>query len=635
MATKTIKTETRTTNINNGTIGTAGVTYKVYYDYDRNEYYLYYKYYCVINRAISCNFECETAYYIKTASGTTVANMPFDTNIYYSNGVGNFTLAENTILLSDKYAPSNNYVIDVRFIVGGGWVDSSLILTASGISIGQDVTTPIISMSFDAITPTSCKVNWSSNIALKSLTGKIGSYSFYSGTFTSAAKGGSFNVTKLKAQTTYSVTCLGVRWNHIVSGSKSVNMTTTALPTISTTPSMNIGSNITMSISKTFPLATTLRMIFTNTTNSKTYTKDTTLNANTSSVTVDLASVAPNLYSLSSNVKTLSVSAHIRLSGTDYNNTAYTVTSTSKTGTATVVNSNPTFSNFTYGQSDTTISGVLGSTTHAPNGCGNLNMQISTSNKGVAKNSATMARYDYEIRDFGYNGADAGDGLLIRNGTLPYYADATVSADIGTLKVSMTVPHTLRVSIRAVDSRGFTSGWVSKNYVLIPYEKPTGTFNVHRVNNFEQEIVWDFESYCYLLPIGGTNKNTSYTAKVRVYDIAANTWTEYTNISNLVTASTTTYYKKVTNLITDINRIYDLPREKYYKIEFTLSDSLYSTVYTFDISAGISILGIHDDGHVTVGVQPDFNNDCLLQIGSDASLNVDIDSLKAKIDALF
>lgn len=640
---KIIKESNVSDSRNSGYVCSCSALAQVYYNYDVNKYYLRLK----TSAVGSTNYNYALRYgYNMFANNNSILSVQYPQTEVSKNGAFTTTFSDVTYdltsvqdMMTGKYiTPSNiSGSANIMYLnVANPQTGNPISASASvqNVSLTADKTAPTITI---AATPshTSASIKWTSDIALKSLTGKIGSYTFYTGTFSAGTKSGTFTISKLKPQTTYSVTCTGVRWNHTVSGSKSVNMTTTALPTISTTPSLNIGSNITMSMSKTFPLATTLRMIFTNTTNSNTYTKDTTLNANTSSVTIDLASVAPNLYSLSSNVKTLSVSAHIRSSGTDYNNTAYTVTSTSKTGTATVVNSNPTFSNFTYGQSDTTISGVLGSTTHAPNGCGNLNMQISTSNKGVAKNSATMARYDYEIRDFGYNGADAGDGLLIRNGTLPYYADATVSADIGTLKVSMTVPHTLRVSIRAVDSRGFTSGWVSKNYVLIPYEKPTGTFNVHRVNNFEQEIVWDFESYCYLLPMGGTNKNTSYTAKVRVYDIAANTWTEYTNISNLVTASTTTYYKKVTNLITDINRIYDLPREKYYKIEFTLSDSLYSTVYTFDISAGISILGIHDDGHVTVGVQPDFNDDCLLQIGSDASLNVDIDSLKAKIDALF
>lgn len=635
MATTTIKSETRTVNINNGNNGTASVTYRVYYDYDVNKYYLYYKYYCVINRAGNHSFECETAYYIRTTSGSTIANMPFGTSIYYTSGIGNFTLKEQTICLSDSWSPSNNYVIDVRFIVGGQWVDDVIVLVTSGISIGQNNTAPVISLTFDAITPTSCRVNWSSNISLKSLTGKIGSYSFYSGTFSSGAKGGNFTISKLKPQATYSVTCAGVRYNHTVSGSKSANVTTTSLPIVSTAPSMNIGSNITMSVSKTFSLATTLRMVFTNTSTKATYTKDTTLNANTSSVSVDLASVASNLYSLSYNVKSLSVSAHVLISGTDYNNVAYTVTSAAKTGTASVVNSNPTFSNYTYGQSDTAISGVLGSTVYAPNGCGDLNIQISTANKGVSKNSATMARYDYEIRDFGYNGADAGDGLLIKNGTFPYYADATVSAKIGALKVSMTVPHTLRISIRAVDSRGFTSSWVSKNYILLPYEKPNGAFNVHRVNNFEQEIVWNFESYCYLLPIGETNKNTSYTVKTRIYDVVAGTWTAYTNLSDLVTASTTTYFKKVINTTTEKNHIYDLPREKEYRIEFTLSDSLYSTVYTFDVNPGISIFGIHDDGHVTIGVLPDFDDPCLLQINSDASVSVDTTNLKSKVDALF
>lgn len=618
--------------LDSGQMGETSLYFKAYYDYNLNKYYatvrLYHNYtdsgsmyktrcLCVARLFYGSKYFINYSKDYTPTQGGQINEVNTTVDLQY-DGKSTIDLKVNLLLtfpnVSVVGSDGNKRAIGVTY--------ENEYQTNQPIKLVPDNTAPTISTT---VTPshTSASLKWNSDIALKQMTAKIGNTTLYTGNFSSGTKSGTISLSKLMPNKTYTITLTGTRWNHTVAKSINVNVTTTSLPTVSSTVNFNIGSNLAVTLSKTFPLTTTLRVVV----GGNNY--NVSVPANTQAVTFSGSSYAETFYELSKDSKTLDVKAFVYYVGTNYLNASETVTGTSKTGTAAVVNSNPLFSAYAYGQSETAISDVLGTTTYAPNGYGNLNVFISVANKAVAKNHASILRYDYEIRD----GSDT--GTIVKNGTLPYYSDASVSANMGAIEINMNAARALYIRIRAVDSRGFVTEWVSKVYTIIPYEKPSATIDVHRLNNFEQEIVWSIDSYCYLLPVNKVNKNASYTIKTRVYDVEAGTWTAYTNVTNLITASTSTYLKRVTNVIDESTHLYALSREKHYRIEFTLSDSLYSTVYTFDINPGISIFGIHDDGHVTIGVLPDFDDPCLLQINSDVSVSVDTTNLKSKVDALF
>ncbi len=75
---------------------------------------------------------------------------------------------------------------------------------------------------------------------------------------------------------------------------------------------------------------------------------------------------------------------------TTVNSTSYT---NYKDFTFTVTNSNPTFSNFTYQDTNTTITNLTGNNQILVKGYSNPKVFITTANKATAKNSATMKNY--------------------------------------------------------------------------------------------------------------------------------------------------------------------------------------------------------------------------------------------------
>ena len=111
---------------------------------------------------------------------------------------------------------------------------------------------------------------------------------------------------------------------------------------------------------------------------------------NVGTVTGTSKSVTPtasNIYSLIPNDNSIKLRYVLT---TTANGTSYTNT---KDCTFKVTNSNPTFSDFTYQDTNATTIALTGNNQIIVNNYSNLKAIISTANKAVAKNSATMKRY--------------------------------------------------------------------------------------------------------------------------------------------------------------------------------------------------------------------------------------------------
>lgn len=145
---------------------------------------------------------------------------------------------------------------------------------------------------------------------------------------------------------------------------------------------------------------------------------------------------------------------------TTYYNGVQVRSATSKTFTAYVVNSNPTFTAFSYKDNNTTTSNVTGNNQLQIQNKSNLVVIVSAA---TPKNSATIKKYIATI-----NGKN--------------YESTSTTINIGAISKSGT----LALQVKAVDSRGLSTS-VSKNITVVSYTQPSYTVEVTRKNNYEQE----------------------------------------------------------------------------------------------------------------------------------------------------
>ena len=142
---------------------------------------------------------------------------------------------------------------------------------------------------------------------------------------------------------------------------------------------------------------------------------------------------------------------------------------TTRTGTASVVNSNPTFgTGWTFTDSNSTVNTIKGTGNEAVivQNQSDLTVTITSANRATANNGATMVRYVGTI-----NGVER---------TANWHASNTITLSFGKINASANAI----LSIKAVDSRG-NSTTTSKTVTIVPHALPTITANLRRDNDFE------------------------------------------------------------------------------------------------------------------------------------------------------
>lgn len=96
--------------------------------------------------------------------------------------------------------------------------------------------------------------------------------------------------------------------------------------------------------------------------------------------------------------------------------------------TMTLVNANPTFSNFTFADTNSTTTALTGNNQYCVLGYSNIQATVSTTNKATANKSATMSKYRFTIgeasTDITYSSSASVDGTInnASSGTFTLYA---------------------------------------------------------------------------------------------------------------------------------------------------------------------------------------------------------------------
>ena len=231
----------------------------------------------------------------------------------------------------------------------------------------------------------------------------------------------------------------------------------------------------------------------------------------------------------------------------------------SKTATVqtTAANSAPTFSGFTYEDSNATSAAVTGNKQILIQGISTLKV---TATAATAKNGATISSYSVV----------AGDATK-----------ASTSTEISVGKVNST--GTVPIIVTAIDSRGYTSS-ATVNVTVIAYEKiDIKTAVMRRINEVEAYSKVTISGDITPVVISGTNKNSLRYLYYRYKKTSDDAYSGYYSLT-----SSTEYDDD--SFIFESDEWLNLDSDYSYYVQFLVTDKLSSDAVTLTVPQGTPLL---------------------------------------------
>ncbi len=434
------------------------------------------------------------------------------------------------------------------------------------------------SISLNSKTVNSVKLNYSTDATIDGIWVSKNGGAWESGYALSSP----INISGLSPNTKYTLKIRVKRLDsQLYSESNSIEVTTHQIATLSSVPNVNIGSAHTITWANPSGASTSLKLCKT----------DNSVIIDYGTVTGTSKAITPTaskIYTLTPNSNTYKARYILT---TTANGKSYT---NSKDFTFTVTNSNPTFSNFTYQDTNTTITALTGNNQILVNGYSNVKATVSTANKATAKNSATMKSYK----------------LLIgtKNTTVNYNASADVNMSINQVNNNV-------IDLYAIDSRG-NSTKVSKTATIKNYSNiKIKSLSATRQNNIGTITTLSFEGEFWNASFGSvTNAITS--CKYKYKTTSSSTWIDgkttltYTISGNKITGSLNIQGDARTDGFSVANS---------FDIQLILADKLSSATYNIILSSGNPALAIYKN-NVAIGQQYNTSEGSKFQVNGDISL---------------
>ena len=246
---------------------------------------------------------------------------------------------------------------------------------------------------------------------------------------------------------------------------------------------------------------------------------------------------------------------------TTYSGTTQIGTASSKTATVqtTSANSAPTFTAFTFEDSNTTAVGVTGNNQILIQNISTLKLTLTAA---TAKNGATISSYSVVA------------GSKTASGT-------TTAITVGTLPDKGTVP----VIVTAIDSRGYTTA-VTVNITVLEYEGINITeYTMRRVNEVEDTTQVIIGGDITPVTIGGVNKNSLRYLYYRYRKTSDSAYNSYKDIT-----SSTEYDDSGFNFESD--EWLSLDADYSYYVQFLVTDKLTSDTVTITVPQGTPLLAL-------------------------------------------
>lgn len=240
-----------------------------------------------------------------------------------------------------------------------------------------------------------------------------------------------------------------------------------------------------------------------------------------------------------------------------------------KDGYLTIINSNPTFANFTFEDTNATTVALTGNNQDCVIGYSNIKATVPVGSKAVARNYANMSSYRLII---GSKNVDA-----------TYSASSDVSMSINNVSTGTYY-------VKAIDTRGNVTSVEKQAHKIYNYFNVTKTDTgiAQRVNSSGEEQ--GVSEYCKITFNGKFWKQSFgavdnvVSAKYRYKKTSENTFSDYINIT--LTTDDNGNYSFSNILRNDSNTVISFDIADVYIIEVVVSDKLSSTTYSMNLTAG-------------------------------------------------
>lgn len=247
----------------------------------------------------------------------------------------------------------------------------------------------------------------------------------------------------------------------------------------------------------------------------------------------------------------------------------------SKTRKMTIVNGNPTFSNFTFEDINPITLALTGNNQYNVNGYSNVKATVSTINKAVAIKSATMSKYRLTI------GNDATD--------ITYSDDESVE---GTINNAVNGTY----NMYAIDSRNNSTLVTKLATNVIQYE------NIY-INPMSSNVTRDNSQVGTnaVLTLNGTFWNNTFglvtnsikSVSYKFKKTDSSTWVDGTTSISLTTSDNTFTF---TGMIASDNPDTSWDLQDSYDIQVTISDELSTATINFILNSAIPTLSLDKNG---------------------------------------
>lgn len=415
-----------------------------------------------------------------------------------------------------------------------------------------------------------------------------------SGTFTIYYKDRA-STTKLDPNTKYTITvlCRALNRDSGLDTQKNIEATTYDIAKLVSVPDVNIGSKQTITWTNPSGATTTLKLAKT----------DNTQIANIGTVTgtsKDYTPTASTIYALTPNSNTYKARYIIT---TTANNQSYT---NAKDFTFKVTNSNPTFTTYTYKNINTTsyngnkLDTLTGNNQILVKGYSNVQVDITTANKAVAKNSATMSTYKLVLGS--------------KSQTKDYSSSATVSLTASAIDSNV-------MTVYATDSRGNSTSIAKtlsssyyKEYTIPVIKSVTAT----RSNNGVGKGVTLAYSGTFWNASFGSVTNTIGSVTYQYKQTSASSWSSAVTLTPTISSSN---YSGSASIQGDLGAEgFDV--SKSYNIRLTVKDKLATKTYDIVLGSGTPAIAVSED-NVAIGQKYDTSEGSKLQVNGNINLTND------------
>ena len=234
-----------------------------------------------------------------------------------------------------------------------------------------------------------------------------------------------------------------------------------------------------------------------------------------------------------------------------------TVSTKTATIQTTAANSSPTFTGFTYQDTNTTAAAVTGNNQILIQGISSLRVVATAA---TAKNGATISSYSVV----------AGSATA---------SSVSTTITVGKINNSGTVP----VVVTAIDSRGYTTS-VTVNITVLAYEGISiKSYSVRRINEAENTTQAAISGKITPVTVSGTNKNSLTYLRYRYRKTSESSYSSYVNIT-----SSCTYDNNNFNFASD--EFISLDADYSYYVEFRVDDKLTYDTIVIKIPQGTPLL---------------------------------------------